>query len=119
MDRQLIYHWIYLAEACVVARWMRAATLRHVHAHFGITLPRGDAPASLPARPTAACRPRRVRPAGRDWLAEKIRRAGFVVGVAFTRSQLFRWVDSAHWDKIRSSIAVSTGRFRPGRRRRQ
>ena len=34
-DRSLIYHWIYLVEACVVARWLQAAGVRHVHAHFG------------------------------------------------------------------------------------
>jgi glycosyltransferase involved in cell wall biosynthesis len=34
-------------------------------------------------------------------LAEKIRRAAFVVGVSsFTRSQLFRWVEASHWDKV-------------------
>jgi glycosyltransferase involved in cell wall biosynthesis len=34
-------------------------------------------------------------------LGEKIRRAAFVIGISsFTRSQLFRWIDSSHWDKI-------------------
>jgi len=34
-------------------------------------------------------------------LGEKIRRAAFVVGIcSFTRSQLFRWVERAHWARI-------------------
>jgi hypothetical protein len=34
-------------------------------------------------------------------LAEKIRGTAFVVGASsFTRSQLFRWVESSHWDKV-------------------
>lgn len=34
-------------------------------------------------------------------LKEKIRRAAFVVGISsFTRSQLYRWADRVHWDKI-------------------
>jgi len=103
-DRQLIYHWIYLAEACVVARWMRAATLRHVHAHFGTNSADVAMLASVLAGASYSFTvhgPDEFDRPGAIGLAEKIRRAGFVVGVSsFTRSQLFRWVESAHWDKI-------------------
>jgi glycosyltransferase involved in cell wall biosynthesis len=103
-DRSLVYHWIYLAEACIVARWLRAAGIRHVHAHFGTNsaevamLAAMLVPASYSFTvhgPDEFDRPRAIG------LAEKIRRAAFVIGIsAFTRSQLYRWVDSTHWDKI-------------------
>src|SRR6185295_8610818 len=34
-ERPLPVHLIYLAEACRIVRWLRAADVQHVHAHFG------------------------------------------------------------------------------------
>ena len=34
-ERGLLRHLAYLAEACVLVRWFRAAGITHVHAHFG------------------------------------------------------------------------------------
>ena len=34
-DRGRLYQLIYLAEACVLFRWLRASGAAHVHAHFG------------------------------------------------------------------------------------
>jgi glycosyltransferase involved in cell wall biosynthesis len=103
-DRSLVYHWIYLGEACVVARWLRDAGIGHVHAHFGTNsaevamLAALLAPASYSFTvhgPDEFDRPAAIG------LAEKIRRAAFVVGIsAFTRSQLYRWVERVHWDRI-------------------
>ena len=103
-DRSLAYHWMYFAEACVVARWLRGAGVRHVHAHFGTNSAEVAMLAAMLAGATFSFtvhgpdefdRPRAIG------LAEKIRRAAFVVGIsAFTRSQLFRWVEAKHWDKI-------------------
>ncbi|MBV9891086.1 MAG: glycosyltransferase family 4 protein [Rhizobacter sp.] len=103
-DRSLVYHWIYCAEACVVARWMRAASLDHIHAHFGtnsaeVAMLAGElAPAAYSMTVHGPDEFDRARAIG---LAEKIRRASFVVAVSsFTRSQLFRWVEWSHWDKV-------------------
>jgi colanic acid/amylovoran biosynthesis glycosyltransferase len=103
-DRSLLYHWIYLAEACVVARWMRVAGIRHVHAHFGTNSAEVAMVAGLLGGGTYSVtvhgpdefdRPRAIG------LAEKIRRAAFVVGISsFTCSQMYRWVEVAQWDKI-------------------
>lgn len=103
-DRSLVYHWIYLGEACVVARWLHAAGVCHIHAHFGTNSAEvamlagvlGGTSYSVTVHgPDEFDRPRAIG------LAEKIRRAAFVVGISsFTRSQLFRWVESAHWAKI-------------------
>jgi colanic acid/amylovoran biosynthesis glycosyltransferase len=103
-DRSLVFHWIYLAEACVTAKWMRAAGTRHVHAHFGTNSAEVAMLAGVLAGtsysftvhgPDEFDRPRAIG------LAEKIRRASFVVAISsFGRSQLFRWVDGSHWDKV-------------------
>jgi colanic acid/amylovoran biosynthesis glycosyltransferase len=103
-DRPWPYHWIYLAEACVVARWLRAGAVRHVHAHFGTNSADVALLASVLAGasysftvhgPDEFDRPRSLG------LPEKIRRAAFVVAISsFTRSQLFRWAERAHWAKI-------------------
>ena len=34
-DRPLPVHLAYLIEACCIEPWLRAASIRHVHAHFG------------------------------------------------------------------------------------
>src|SRR5205085_2003157 len=34
-DRGLLYHLIYLAEACVLRKWFAQSRIDHVHAHFG------------------------------------------------------------------------------------
>ena len=103
-DRSLFYHWIYLGEACVVARWLRAARIGHVHAHFGTNSAEVAMLAALLAPASYSFTvhgPDEFDRPGAIGLAEKIRRAAFVVGIsAFTRSQLYRWVESVHWDKI-------------------
>jgi len=103
-DRPLLWHWIYFAEACVVARWLGESGASHVHAHFGTNSAEVAMLAGVLADvgysftvhgPDEFDRPRAIG------LAEKIRRAAFVVGISsFTRSQMFRWVERAHWSKI-------------------
>jgi colanic acid/amylovoran biosynthesis glycosyltransferase len=92
-------------EACVVANWIRADGIRHLHAHFGtnsadVAMLAGvlsGCPYSFTAHgPEEFDRPLTLS------LGEKIRRAAFVVAISsFARSQLFRWVEYGHWDKIR------------------
>lgn len=103
-DRPWVYHLIYLAEACRLLRWLREAGAGHLHAHFGTNSAEvamlahalGGPPYSFTVHgPEEFDRPEFLG------LAEKIRRAAFVVGISsFTRSQLFRWVERAHWHKI-------------------
>lgn len=38
-ERGWLRHMAYLAEACVLLRWMRRARVEHVHAHFGTNPP--------------------------------------------------------------------------------
>jgi len=104
-DRPLIYHMVYLAEACCVLSHLRTRPVRHIHAHFGtnsaevVMLARilGGPPYSFTAHgPEEFDHPAALH------LKEKIENAAFVVAISsFGRSQLYRWVAHGHWGKIR------------------
>jgi glycosyltransferase involved in cell wall biosynthesis len=102
-ERSLV-HLIYLAEACVIERWLRVAGIQHLHAHFGTN------PAEVAMLVHALGGPQwsftihgpeeydNVRALG---LAEKIYRCAFVAAVSsYGRSQLYRLVNYQHWPKV-------------------
>ena len=103
-DRSLPYHWVYLAEACVILRWLQATGATHLHAHFGtnpaevamLTHVLGGPPYSFTVHgPEEFDKPQFIG------LAEKMRRAAFVVAISsFGRSQLYRWVERLQWHKV-------------------
>jgi glycosyltransferase involved in cell wall biosynthesis len=103
-DRGPIVHAIYLAEACVLARWTRAERVDHVHAHFGTNSTTvamlcealGGPPYSFTAHgPEEFDKPQVLA------LGEKIRRSVFTVAISdFGRSQLFRWAPVDAWPKV-------------------
>jgi len=103
-DRSLPYHWLYLAEACVIARWVRQSGVTHLHAHFGtnpaeVAMLAGvltDTPYSFTIHgPEEFDRPQFIG------LPEKIRRAAFVVAISsFGRSQIYRWIEHEQWSKV-------------------
>ncbi|MCO5165844.1 MAG: glycosyltransferase family 4 protein [Planctomycetes bacterium] len=103
-DRGLLLHLVYLAEACLLRRELRARGVEHVHAHFG-TNPAtvamlchalGGPPFSFTAHgPEEFDKPDLLA------LADKIRRAEFVAGVSsFGRSQLYRRCAPEDWRKV-------------------
>ena len=103
-ERPFPIHLVYLAEACRIVRWLRAANIQHLHAHFGTNSAEvamlvnvlGGPPWSFTAHG-----PEEFDKAQLIGLTEKIRRAAFVIAVSsFGRSQLFRWVEHQHWNKI-------------------
>lgn len=100
-----VRHFAYLAEACLLTRWLRKAGADHLHAHFGTN----PAAVALLARllggpgysftvhgPEEFDRPDALS------LGEKIAGAEFVVAISsFGRSQLFRWSRPQDWGKVR------------------
>lgn len=104
-DRPLPYHLVYLAEACQMLFWLRAAGSTHLHAHFGtnpaevamLVNALGGPPYSFTVHgPEEFDKPQFIG------MGEKIRRAAFVAAISsYGRSQLFRWVDHGHWDKVK------------------
>jgi len=104
-QRPLPVHLLYLAEACRIALWLRAAGIQHLHAHFGTN------PAEVAMLVQALGGPRWSftvhGPEEYDnvqliKLAEKVRRCAFVVAISsHGRSQLYRLVERRHWPKIK------------------
>jgi colanic acid/amylovoran biosynthesis glycosyltransferase len=103
-DRGLLRHLAYLAEACVLARWLRKAGVDHLHAHFGTN------PATVallchdlggPGFSFTVHGPEEFDKPEFLGLAEKIRQAAFVIAISsFGRSQLCRWARHEDWQKI-------------------
>jgi colanic acid/amylovoran biosynthesis glycosyltransferase len=105
-DRPWPYHLIYLAEACALARALRASGgADQLHAHFGTNAAEvamlarslGGPPFSFTVHgPEEFDKPQFLG------LAEKMRRANGVVAIsAYGRSQLWRWAALADWHKVR------------------
>jgi glycosyltransferase involved in cell wall biosynthesis len=99
------YHFVYLAEACRILPWLRSSGAAHVHAHFGTNSAEvvmlahalGGPPYSFTVHgPEEFDKPQFLH------IGEKIRRAAFVVAISsYGRSQIYRWVEHAHWPKIK------------------
>jgi colanic acid/amylovoran biosynthesis glycosyltransferase len=97
-------HLIYLAEACVLLRWLRQCGAEHLHAHFGTnstTVAMLCQSLGGPSFSFTAHGPEEFdSPIGLS-LGEKICRARFVVAVSdFGRSQLYRWCPPRDWPKV-------------------
>jgi glycosyltransferase involved in cell wall biosynthesis len=104
-ERALWYHLVYMAEACVVARWLVADGAQHIHAHFG-TNPAEVAllVSTLTGVPYSFTvhGPEEFDKPAAIGLRTKIRHASRVVAISsYGRSQLYRWATLAEWDKIR------------------
>ena len=95
----------YLAEACLLVRWLSREKVDHLHAHFGTNpvdvaaLARvlGGPPFSFTLHgPKEFDRPEALS------LGEKVARAEFVAAISsFGKSQLSRWCPAADWPKIK------------------
>ena len=104
-ERGIVVNLIYLAEACVLRRWLAQSAAKHLHAHFGtnsaavalLCFMIGGPPFSFTVHgPDEFDSPRALS------LGEKVRGAAFVVAISeFTRSQLCRWADPDDWSKIK------------------
>jgi len=104
-DRALIYHLVYLAEACRMLPWLKSFGALHVHAHFGTNSAEivmlahalgGPGYSFTVHGPEEFDKPQFLG------IAEKVRRSAFVVAISsFARSQLYRWVEHAHWPKVK------------------
>lgn len=103
-QRGLAMHLVYLAEACVLVRWMDEADVAHVHTHFGTNGPvvallvhaLGGPEFSFTVHgPEEFDSPEALK------LGAKVREAAFVVVISsFGRSQMMRWSDPRDWSKL-------------------
>lgn len=103
-ERGLLLHGVYLAEACVLTRWLAECGADHVHAHFGTNSTTVAMLANVLGGPgySFTChgpeefdKPRFIA------LGEKIRRSRFALAISeFGRSQMARWCRHEDWGKI-------------------
>ena len=113
-DRSLLRHVVSLAEAAWLKVRLISLGISHVHAHFGTNSAEVVMLCHALGGPTYSFTvhgPEEFdRPAALH-LREKIEHSRFVVAISsFGRSQLYRWVDRAHWPKIK---VVHCGLERP------
>ena len=102
--RGLPAHLAYLAEACLLRRWLAGAGARHLHAHFGtnsaavamLCRALGGPPYSLTVHgPEEFDAPEALA------IGAKVGRAAFAVAIShYGRSQLCRWTDPADWPRL-------------------
>jgi colanic acid/amylovoran biosynthesis glycosyltransferase len=103
-ERSWPYHLMYFVEACTLVGWLQEEGVEHVHAHFGTNSTEVAQLAHLLGGPTYSFtvhgpeefdKPRFLH------LTHKIRDAAFVVAISsYGRSQLWRWLPGAEWDKV-------------------
>jgi glycosyltransferase involved in cell wall biosynthesis len=102
-DRPLVYHLVYVAEACRILHWVRSDGVERLHAHFGtnsaevamLVRSLGGPPYSFTVHGPEEF----MRELG---LTEKIRRASLVIAISnFCRSQLFMRAPFEEWPNVR------------------
>jgi glycosyltransferase involved in cell wall biosynthesis len=103
-DRGVLRHLVYLAEACLLKKWLAQSGATHLHVHF----------ATNPAAVALFCRrlggpPYSVTVHGpEEWdrpealsLKDKYQAASFVVAVTdFGRCQVYRWTGLDCWPRV-------------------
>lgn len=103
-DRPWQIHLVYLAEACLVRRWLSEVAAVHLHAHFAtnpaeiamLTHLLGGPPYSFTAHGSDIT----DRPAQMG-LQLTAKNAAFVAAVcSFGRSQIFRWIPQELWPRV-------------------
>ena len=103
-DRPLPVHLVYLAEACLIARWLIEERVACLHGHFGTN------PAEVAMLAHLLCDlpwsftvhgPEEFDKAEFIGLGEKVRHCSFVVAISsYGRSQIYRWADHECWPKV-------------------
>lgn len=103
-DRSVLFHLVYLAEACELLELCARHRVDHLHVHFGTNPTEVAMLARMLGGPrfsfTVHGPDEFDRPLGLH-LREKIEAAALVIAISsYGRSQLYRWVDHSHWHKI-------------------
>jgi colanic acid/amylovoran biosynthesis glycosyltransferase len=113
-----IYALFYMVEAFLLGRWMRQKGLSHMHVHFGGSV----ATVAMVAAETWGLDysltihgPEEFYEVDDTYLPRKIERAKFIFCISdFCRSQLMKYCDPAHWDKMYVvRLGVDPEEFKP------
>ena len=103
-QRGVLMHLVYLAEACVIARWCDEESVDHIHAHFGTnstTVALLTAALGGPGYSFTVHGPEEFDDPRGLALGEKIAHARFAIAISqFGRSQLLRWAAPEHAGRV-------------------
>lgn len=104
-EKNVFFHFVYLAEACKLSYWLKTHQSLHLHAHFGTNSAEiamlasvlSDVPFSFTVHgPEEFDKPQAIG------LSTTVKLAKFVVAISsFGRSQLYRWAHFSEWHKIK------------------
>lgn len=98
-------HFFYWAEACWLLKFSDRQGVSHIHAHFGTNPATVAILCHAMGGPTYSITfhgPEEFDSPRQLSLGLKVQHAKFVVAItSFCRSQLFRWVEFAWWDKVK------------------
>jgi colanic acid/amylovoran biosynthesis glycosyltransferase len=98
-------HLVYLAEACLLSKWLNDFGADHLHAHFGTNSTEVAMLASVMSGKTYSFTvhgPDEFDMPESIGLREKVRRCAFVVAISsFGCSQLYRWINANDWEKVK------------------
>lgn len=114
-DRSVLFHFVYLAEACELIELCTRHGVNHLHVHFGTNPTEVALLARMLGGPrfsfTVHGPDEFDRPLGLH-LREKIEAAALVIAISsYGRSQLYRWVDNRHWPKVQVVHCGLDGNF--------
>ncbi len=113
-----IYALFYMVEAFLLGRWMRQRGLSHLHVHFGGSV----ATVAMIAAETWGLDysltihgPEEFYEVDDAYLPRKIEKAKFIFCISdFCRSQLMKYCDPPHWDKMHVvRLGVDPEEFKP------
>jgi colanic acid/amylovoran biosynthesis glycosyltransferase len=116
-----IYAFFYTVEAFLLGRWMKKRAVRHLHVHFGGSV----ATVAMVAAEIwkfdyslTIHGPEEFYEVDYCYLPRKIERAKFIFCISdFCRSQLMKYCDPAHWDKMHVvRLGVDVEEFKPASR---
>jgi colanic acid/amylovoran biosynthesis glycosyltransferase len=100
--RAMLFNFLYFAEAVVFVDWMRRQNLSHVHIHFSSTVGL-LAKRLLPIRASVTIHGSdEFTEPTRFYLREKVETFDLLCAISqYGRSQLMRFSDQRHWNKLR------------------
>jgi glycosyltransferase involved in cell wall biosynthesis len=104
-DRPLLWHLIYLAEACWIAPQLARRKITHLHVHFGTNPAEVAMLVSILSGISFSFTAHGIEEFDKATLihlAEKVKRATFVVAVcSYGRGQIFRRTKEKDWHKVK------------------
>lgn len=119
---ELAYHFLYLAEALIIGKWMEENKLTRLHVHFGMAV---STVALLVAKvfPVTFSMtihgPDEFYAVNTNHLKEKIEDADFVTCIGYyAQSQLMRLSDQHQWSKFEvAPLGINIDKFSPAPKR--